>query len=380
MGEDDYASAAARMPECKRLLSLPAEERAGLSDEPATEVIAWARGRAQALAGFLAVDPARSLEGIDATFRQAAAAHRAMAEASALEASLARHPLAKTAGSLGADAKAIAAAVLVIEWVRLIEASPLRDEAKRLLVSDRTTEGRAALREAARDWAALQTSRRHPATALDEFGSGPMVAWPSIDLSDLATRLAERREEVADFASLRCLRRRLSAAGLGPFLACVDGQELEPARWLPLFDAVVAERRAATARRVRRLAASNGSILDARRRAFAERDLTKIQADRATVRSKLLGASPPVGSNHGPRKTWTGMQMLLNEFPKSRRLAAVRQVLARAGKGVQALQPCFMMSPLSLARFVQPGTLSFDLLVIDEVASRLRTRGFDVEM
>ena len=112
-------------------------------------------------------------------------------------------------------------------------------------------------------------------------------------------------------------------------------------------------------------------MLDARRRAFAERDLAKIQADRATIRAKLMMAAPPVGSNHGPRKTWTGMQMLTNEFPKIKRFSPVRQILSRAGKAVQALQPCFMMSPLSLAKFVQPGTLSFDLLVIDE-ASQMR--------
>lgn len=371
MGDEGYAAAAARLPECKRLLALAPDERAGLSDEPATEVAAWARGRASALADFLAVDPARALEGIGATFRRVAAAHAAMAEAAALEADMVRHPLAGIAGSFGADADGLAAAASVVAWIRAVNASPLRDEAKRLLASDRVAEGRAALRGAAGDWAVLEASRRDAAAVLEEFGAAQLAGMPAADLSALVGRLAGRREEVADFASLRRLRERLSAAGLAPFLECVDREGLDPARWLPLLDAVVAERRAASARRVRKLAASNGSMLDARRRAFAERDLAKIKADRATVRAKLMVASPPVGSNHGARKTWTGMQMLMNEFPKQRRLAPVRQLLARAGKAVQALQPCFMMSPLSLAKFVQPGTLSFDLLVIDE-ASQMR--------
>ena len=40
-------------------------------------------------------------------------------------------------------------------------------------------------------------------------------------------------------------------------------------------------------------------------------------------------------------------------------------------RAVQALKPCFMMSPLSVAQYIKPGALRFDLLVIDE-ASQMR--------
>ena len=43
----------------------------------------------------------------------------------------------------------------------------------------------------------------------------------------------------------------------------------------------------------------------------------------------------------------------------------------RAGNAVQALKPCFMMSPMSVAQYLRPGGLRFDLLVIDE-ASQMR--------
>ena len=38
---------------------------------------------------------------------------------------------------------------------------------------------------------------------------------------------------------------------------------------------------------------------------------------------------------------------------------------------MQALKPCFMMSPLSVSQYLKPTGLSFDLLVIDE-ASQMR--------
>jgi hypothetical protein len=41
----------------------------------------------------------------------------------------------------------------------------------------------------------------------------------------------------------------------------------------------------------------------------------------------------------------------------------VRTLLAQAGKSIQALKPFFMMSPLSLAKFMKAGSSSFDILV-----------------
>lgn len=49
----------------------------------------------------------------------------------------------------------------------------------------------------------------------------------------------------------------------------------------------------------------------------------------------------------------------------------IRALLDRAGAAVQALKPCFMMSPLSVAQYMKPGAMRFDLLVIDE-ASQMR--------
>jgi very-short-patch-repair endonuclease len=49
----------------------------------------------------------------------------------------------------------------------------------------------------------------------------------------------------------------------------------------------------------------------------------------------------------------------------------IRDLLDRAGEAVQAMMPCFMMSPLSVAQHLVPGRLSFDLVVMDE-ASQLR--------
>jgi superfamily I DNA and/or RNA helicase len=59
------------------------------------------------------------------------------------------------------------------------------------------------------------------------------------------------------------------------------------------------------------------------------------------------------------------------EIQKKRRHLPIRQLVRRAGDAIQAIKPVFMMSPLSIANFLEPGALDFDLVVFDE-ASQVR--------
>lgn len=56
---------------------------------------------------------------------------------------------------------------------------------------------------------------------------------------------------------------------------------------------------------------------------------------------------------------------------KKSRHIAVRSLLKRAGNAMQTLKPCFMMSPMSVAQYLEPGRFKFDLVVMDE-ASQIR--------
>lgn len=74
-----------------------------------------------------------------------------------------------------------------------------------------------------------------------------------------------------------------------------------------------------------------------------------------------------------PTSTQAGGQLgvLRREIQKKRRHLPLRQLTNRAGNAVQALKPVFMMSPLSIANFLEPGSVEFDLVVFDE-ASQVR--------
>lgn len=63
--------------------------------------------------------------------------------------------------------------------------------------------------------------------------------------------------------------------------------------------------------------------------------------------------------------------VLIDEMKKARRLKPVRKLMEEAGEAIQRFTPVFLMSPLSIAQYLRPGVLEFDMLVIDE-ASQVR--------
>ncbi len=65
------------------------------------------------------------------------------------------------------------------------------------------------------------------------------------------------------------------------------------------------------------------------------------------------------------------LRILRREFEKRRRHLPIRQLMLQAGNAIQAIKPIFMMSPMSIATYLPPGSVNFDLVVFDE-ASQVR--------
>ena len=188
-------------------------------------------------------------------------------------------------------------------------------------------------------------------------------------LSERLSMLVSRRSELVDLLSLRQQRKMLDQAGLSAFLENADRISLEPSRLPTLLELLVAHNGAETARRQRSpLSTQSGAVLEAHRRAFSERDRRKIDTDRKTIFLNLLKGIPIAGNDRGPKKEWTEMALLRHEIGKSKRFTPIRSMVQRAGKSIQILKPCIMMSPLSLAKFLPAGAMHFDLVVIDEAS------------
>ncbi|ETZ20942.1 DUF3320 domain-containing protein [Pedobacter sp. V48] len=65
------------------------------------------------------------------------------------------------------------------------------------------------------------------------------------------------------------------------------------------------------------------------------------------------------------------VNVLRTEFNKRARHMAIRRLVEEAGAAMQAIKPVWMMSPMSIANFLPPGNIQFDLIIFDE-ASQVR--------
>nr|WP_283938533.1 DUF4011 domain-containing protein [Sphingomonas alba] len=114
-----------------------------------------------------------------------------------------------------------------------------------------------------------------------------------------------------------------------------------------------------------------GLTLDAVRSRFREidRELQNLEARR--INAARLDDRAPWGIDRGPKSGWTQKALINNELGKKKRHIPIRDLTKRAGEALQAMKPVWMMSPSSVAQYVQPETVTFDLIVIDE-ASQMR--------
>ncbi len=95
---------------------------------------------------------------------------------------------------------------------------------------------------------------------------------------------------------------------------------------------------------------------------FREADRRRIEQTRIEICSKHYTNMPRGDSGIG------ALGVLSGEFAKKRNHLPIRKLMKKAGGAIQALKPVFMMSPLSVAQFLEPGALQFDLLVMDEAS------------
>lgn len=61
------------------------------------------------------------------------------------------------------------------------------------------------------------------------------------------------------------------------------------------------------------------------------------------------------------------LDLLRHELGKKRH-RSIRQLIRGAGSAVLALKPCWMMSPLSVSQYAEPGSVNFDVVVFDEAS------------
>ena len=104
---------------------------------------------------------------------------------------------------------------------------------------------------------------------------------------------------------------------------------------------------------------------------FQEYDDKLRDLQRQHIAWKAARAKPPQGRASGKVRDYTELSLLQHEIGKKTRHIPLRQLVRRSGQAISALKPCFMMGPMSVAQYLAPGEMKFDLVVMDE-ASQVR--------
>lgn len=176
--------------------------------------------------------------------------------------------------------------------------------------------------------------------------------------------MARSSDRYATWAQIERLRRTLAEEGLGELAERQRDGSLDA-------QSAVTELRFARAEALWRLAHSRSPVLQelsgTKRHEvvgrFAELERQRLRENVAGVLASHLAQVPQGAQGE--------MGVVRGEIGKKSRHMAIRRLFEKAGTAIQRTKPVLLMSPISVAQFLPPGSLTFDLLVIDE-ASQVR--------
>ena len=222
---------------------------------------------------------------------------------------------------------------------------------------ERATEALAQALEALSNTMKLRADRFEPGKALEERAYGDLDAW-------LRTG-GDRIPSIHDVVRFNQLEKRAAEAEI-PEVAEAAASRPDAARHLTgLFEHACYAAWLDSAFRERPVlaefdGATHGGIVER----FRELDRAQFRRNQIRIAEKHW--------ERLPRYQGGGqLGVLRREFQKKTRHMAVRRLMKEAGRAIQSIKPVFMMSPLSIAKYIPPGSVAFDLVVFDE-ASQVR--------
>ena len=178
-----------------------------------------------------------------------------------------------------------------------------------------------------------------------------------------------KREWLWNWTSYVQMRVRLGSSGLEPLFNAVekkklDNTKLENAFLFSAFDLLSRE----IIEKYSLCQKYSGLHLKGVREEFKtiDEELHKLQQEK--IAYQISCQEIPQGLNASKVGNKTELALLRHEAGKRTRHPSIRSTMKRAGKALIALKPCFMMGPMSVAQYIEPGQVEFDLMVMDEAS------------
>ncbi len=202
----------------------------------------------------------------------------------------------------------------------------------------------------------------------DAFGD-PIA---DLDLKELVARVSSWEQKVSDlfrWAQFNSARATLTGTAAAPMERLIIEDRVRDVDVQPVFHAALAESllRATFGERPS-LGSFVGDLHLKKIARFREIDGDLMRLNRARLSRRLHERRPQIAGG-ASRQSEVGI--LLGEFNRKRGHMSIRKLLSQTGGLIQRIKPCLLMSPLSIAQFLNPRSTRFDLVVFDE-ASQVR--------
>lgn len=212
------------------------------------------------------------------------------------------------------------------------------------------------------------------------LGSFDWSKWNShikLEQDETPLKIRERAEialvgldELLPWAQYNNARVKLEEYGLAVFTERLESGEIASGK---LEDGLLYRLHASIAQSIFRsrpeLATFSTTKHNQIREEFAtlDRDIIKLRG-KECAHQIAKGAQLLPGTKGAHVEDYTECELLYRLIPQQRPRVPIRQILRRAGKSVQAMKPCFMMGPMAVAQYLEPGAMQFDMVVIDEAS------------
>jgi len=259
----------------------------------------------------------------------------------------------------------------VRQWIAAVEQAELieRERAHLLLTNDSTDQIKAAheqIEKALHEWEEAQGELQQfldPSSVT--IGEHNLGEAPLESIEEWLGRLQETTDELQEWIQYRNRRDQVLETPIGTFLESYL-EEGHPAD--DLIDTFKRNFYTQWLNQVYRdtdLESFSATEFDELVGEFRQLDEQQREYAKAEIQHRVTNRRPKTELQHANSSEQVTLR---REVQKSRRHMPLRKLFAEAPSLITDLKPCFMMSPLSVAQYIQLGTIEFDTVVFDEAS------------
>lgn len=186
----------------------------------------------------------------------------------------------------------------------------------------------------------------------------------------LLTRLQENLGALRDWCGYLSVRSRITAAGLRRVPELLENGTISAENLMPVFYRNIAQSCAmVTVAQEKRLSSFNGSLFEEEIQKYKDTDAEYEQLTRQELVARLSANIPQLSVG---ASTSSETSILQRAIRSGGRGLSIRKLFDSIPNLLRSLCPCMLMSPISVAQYIDPKYPKFDLVIFDE-ASQLPT-------